>query len=121
LYHVVWTAKKLARGELWTAKSCLDDYMKWRLLQMIEWHARLTRGVADTWHGGRFLERWADPRALAGLRQAFARYDAGEVKDALRATLELFHWLAVETGERMTYAYPFQAEEHVSKLVSKIL
>lgn len=121
LYHVVWTAKKLARGELWTAKSCLDDYMKWRLLQMIEWHARLTRGVNDTWHGGRFLEKWADPRALEGLRRAFARYDAAEVKDALRATLELFHWLAVETGGTMAYVYPLQVEEHITKLIDKIL
>jgi len=43
-YHAVWTAKKLRRGELWIAMSCLDSYMKRRLLQMIEWHARATHG-----------------------------------------------------------------------------
>lgn len=35
LYHAVWTAKKLQRGELWTAKTYSDDYMKRLLLQMM--------------------------------------------------------------------------------------
>ena len=27
-YHCVWTAKKLQRGELWTAMNCLNCYMQ---------------------------------------------------------------------------------------------
>ena len=34
LYHVLWTAKKLGRGELLTAKDCLDIYMKNLLLKV---------------------------------------------------------------------------------------
>ncbi len=78
-------------------------------------------GAADTWHAGRFLEQWADPRAVEGLRQAYAHYDAGEVKSALWATLALFHGLAVETGEKLGCAYPAEAEGHVSDLVKSIL
>ena len=37
-YHTVCTTKKLLRGELWTAKSCCDGYMKGILLRMIEWY-----------------------------------------------------------------------------------
>ncbi len=44
LYHAVWAAKKLRRGELWIAKSCADGYMKQLLLGMLEWHARSERG-----------------------------------------------------------------------------
>lgn len=123
LYHAVWTAKKLRRGELWTAKGCVDSYMKWRcLLRMIEWHARADKGWSyDTWHGGRFLEEWADPRALEGLRGAFAYYEEPDVRHALWATMELFRWLAVETAERLRYPYPTVADERVTELVMGIL
>jgi len=40
-FHTVWTAKKLHRGELWTAKRCCDDYLKRLLLRMLEWQAQL--------------------------------------------------------------------------------
>jgi aminoglycoside 6-adenylyltransferase len=116
LYKVVWAAKKLRRGELWTAQSCLDSHMNWRLLRMIAWHAQATQGLhLDTWHNGRFLEQWADPRALEGLREAFAYYDEADVKRALRAMLTLFRWLAQETGERWGYAYPNEADARVTE------
>jgi aminoglycoside 6-adenylyltransferase len=57
LYHAMWAAKKLRRGELWVAKSCADGYMKQQLLQLLTWHAHATHGPGyDTWHNGRFLE-----------------------------------------------------------------
>jgi aminoglycoside 6-adenylyltransferase len=120
-YHAVWTAKKLRRGELWTAKGCSDSYMKWLLLRMIEWHARAKNGWDyDTWHSGRFLEQWADPRAVEGLGDAFARYAERSVRDALLATMDLFRWLAVETAEHLSYPYPTLADERVTELVSHL-
>jgi aminoglycoside 6-adenylyltransferase len=51
LYHAMWAAKKLRRGQLWVAKSCADDYMKQQLLRMLTWLARATHGPGyDTWH-----------------------------------------------------------------------
>jgi aminoglycoside 6-adenylyltransferase len=120
-YHAVWTAKKLGRGEVWVAKSCCDAYMKWLLLQMIEWHAGAMNGWSyDTWHRGRFLERWADPRAVEGLRAAFAHYDADDVRRALLATMDLFGWLAMETAEQLGYPYPSPAEEHATEFVKDL-
>jgi aminoglycoside 6-adenylyltransferase len=116
-YHAVWVAKKLRRGELWTAKSCCDSYMKRLLLTMIEWHARAAAGWSnDTWHSGRFLEQWADPRAVEGLRAAFAHYDEAGVRRALFATMDLFRWLATETAARLGYPYPISSDEHVTAL-----
>ena len=92
-----------------------------RLLQMIEWHARAVRGAQDTWHNGRFLERWADPRAVAGLGGAMAHYDAGDVRRALQECLQLFSWLAIETGEAIGCAYPREAEERIRELSEQIL
>ncbi len=121
-YHAVWTAKHLRRGELWWAKSGCDDRLKYLLRRMLEWHARATKGLAyDTWLRGRFLEEWADPRALAELPQAFGHYDATDVQRALWATMHLFRWLAVETAERFSYSYPTLGDERATELVRQIL
>jgi aminoglycoside 6-adenylyltransferase len=103
-YHALWTAKKLRRGEVFTALGCLDGYMKARLVTLLEWHARALDPQADTWHGGRFLERWADPGAVAALERAFARYDVRDVARALWETIDLFQALEEETGRRLGLA-----------------
>jgi aminoglycoside 6-adenylyltransferase len=121
-YHAVLTAKKLRRGELWWAKDCLDGYMKRLLLRMVEWQARATKGPDyDTWQLGRFLEEWAAPRALAGLRDAFAHYDENDTWRALLASMDLFRWLAIETAERLGHAYPTAADERVTEWVKTCL
>ena len=43
-YHALWTAKKLRRGELLSAKGCCDGHLKELLLRMTAWHAGATRG-----------------------------------------------------------------------------
>ena len=55
-YHGVWAAKKLRRGELFTAKQAVDSYMKRLLLRMLEWHARAR-----------------DPEVTPGTRDGFSR------------------------------------------------
>lgn len=121
-YHAVWTAKKLRRGELWVAKACCDGYMKRLLLRMIEWHARATRGWdLDTWHDGRFLERWADSRVPEALRAAFGRYDPDDLGRALVATADLFRWLAMETATSLGYPYPALADSRAMQTVATLL
>lgn len=121
-FHSVWTAKKLRRGELWTAIDCLTGFMLWRVLHMIEWHTHATCGVeVDTWHNGRFVEQWADPRAIAGLRQCFARYDAADVARGLLATMDLYRWLSHETAAALGYTYPTMADERASDWVRSCL
>jgi|HigsolmetaAR201D_1030396.scaffolds.fasta_scaffold07434_4 aminoglycoside 6-adenylyltransferase len=121
-YHAVWTSKKLRRGELWTAKFACDGYMKRLLLTMLQWHAQATHGLqSDTWHNGRFLEQWGDPRAVAALADAFAHYNEADVRRALFATMDVFRELASETAERLGYAYPQQADAHATRLVERYL
>jgi len=100
-YHALWTARKLRRGEIFTAIECLDAYMKARLVTLMEWHARAVDRSVDTWHGGRFLERWADPGALAALESAYAHYELRDVTRALWATIDLFQGLEEETARRL--------------------
>ena len=121
-YHALWTARKLRRGEVYTAKACCDGYMKDLLLRMSAWHARAIHGWShDTWHGGRFFEEWADPRIVAGLRRAYAQYDAGDVRRALWATMDLFRWVARETAAHLSYPYPTEADERVVALVAAVI
>jgi aminoglycoside 6-adenylyltransferase len=104
LYHAVWTAKKIRRGELWTAKSCCDIYMKWLLLEMIEWNAHTIHGWNyDTWFNGRFLESWADPKVVAELAGVFGHYDVDDVKGALLRTIKMHRRLSQETGRKLGY------------------
>lgn len=100
-FHALWTAKKLRRGEVYTALACLDGYMKDRLVSLLRWHALSLDPAVDTWHAGRFLERWADPGALAALEDAFARYDVRDVARALWATIDLFQGVEEETARRL--------------------
>ena len=83
LYHAVWTAKKLRRGEDRVAKWCCDVYMKRQLLQILQWHAQPWNDQSRAvWHDGRFLEEWADRRAVEQLGTIFARYDQVEIYQA---------------------------------------
>ena len=100
-YHAHWAAKKLRRGEVFTALGCLDGYLKWRIVPLIEWHSRAVDPSVDVWHGGRFLERWADPGVLASLEKAYAHYDLRDIARALWETIDLFQGLLEELASRL--------------------
>ncbi len=102
-YHALWAAKKLRRGEVFTAIECLDGYMKARVVTLLGWHARSVDPSVDTWHAGRFVERWADPGALATFEKAFAHYDVRDVARALWETIDLWQGLEEETAPRLGF------------------
>mgnify|MGYP000919455355 CR=1 FL=1 len=121
-YHTVWAAKKLMRGELWTAKHCVDCYMKEQLLSMVEWHARAIHGPGfDTWHDGRFLDEWAEGWVIQNLAHCFAHYDNKDIAFALLATMDLFRTLAVETAQAFGFIYPQQADTYATFWVSGVI
>ncbi|HXG76573.1 MAG TPA: aminoglycoside 6-adenylyltransferase [Gaiellaceae bacterium] len=103
-YHALWTARKLRRGEVFVAVECLDAYLKARLVTLLAWHARALDPGTDTWFGGRFLERWADPGALAALAGTYARYDLRDAARALWAAIDLWQALEEETARRLGLA-----------------
>jgi aminoglycoside 6-adenylyltransferase len=117
----VWVAKHLRRGELWRAKDGCDVRMKATILHLTEWHAKASSGRwnLDTWALGRFLERWADPRVVAALGDAFARYESEDLWRALFTTMELFRWLARETADKLGLTYRTFAEEHATEWVCR--
>ena len=121
-YRAIWSTKKLRRGELYIAIGNCDGVMKRLLREMLERHTRALQGRQyDTWHDGRFLEAWADPRALTALRAAYAHYDADDIGRALLATMDLFRWVSRETAERLGFLYPALAAERASEWVTRYL
>jgi aminoglycoside 6-adenylyltransferase len=118
LYHAVFTAKHLRRGELWWTTTCLDCHMQHLLLRMIEWHALGSHDWKhDVWFRGRFLEGWAHSETVKGLRETFAHYEEADIKRALLATIDLFRWLATETATKLNYPYPAEADKNVTKWI----
>lgn len=121
-YHTLWAMKHLRRGEVWWANSCVDMYLKGHLQRMLEWHARAIRGDQfDTWLRGRFMEEWADPRAVEQLRGVFAHYEAADIVRALRATMELYRWLEDETAARWSYTCPLEGERQAAQAALRLM
>jgi molybdopterin-guanine dinucleotide biosynthesis protein A len=100
-YHALWAARKLRRGEVLTALGCLDRLLLLNLVTLLGWHARSLDPSVDTWHGTRFVERWADPGALAALETAVPGYGVRDVARGLWDTIDLYQGLEEETARRL--------------------
>jgi aminoglycoside 6-adenylyltransferase len=108
LYHVLLAAKKALRGELWVATSSCNGYLKNLLLRLLEWHAK-AKGHRDTWHKGRFLERWAERDVLQALPDTFAKYGLEDVQRALVANLDFYEKFGREVANAFGYDFPEEA------------
>jgi aminoglycoside 6-adenylyltransferase len=119
-FHTVWAAKKIKRGELWTAKSCCDMYLKKLLLTMLECQVRSRDGSdTETWYNGRFIETWVSDRVLERLQHAFAHYDENDIWQALLNTMELFDQIGKEIARQFKYPYPdFESKSITDWLVT---
>ena len=76
-----------------------------------------------------------DPRASTGippepvgslprpavLQQAYARYDAADIRRSLSALMALFDRVAMETAERLGFNYPAAAPESAREWVTNCL
>lgn len=109
-FHDIWASKKLKRGELWSAKMCVDSYLKNHLLRMMELY-RYKSDDVDIWHDGRFLEKWAGDEILRELGMCFAHYDEEDVRKALIATHKLFERITEELAKIEGFEYPEQARK----------
>ena len=117
-FMALYVVQQLYRGDLWWAFAC-DGRLKEMLLPVIEYHARATRGV-DTWHNGRFIADWADPRVLVAIPALWARYDAGDAWHALDAAVDLFRWVAREAAAAMGLEYPETVDARMSGAIDAL-
>jgi aminoglycoside 6-adenylyltransferase len=116
LYQTVWAMKRLRRGERWRAHDDVDDYMRDRLLRMIEWHA-LTRGRDGVFPEARRLEHWVPGDVATELPATFARYADGSIAEALVRGQGLFRRLAREVATHRGFDYPEVADAAIEAWV----
>ncbi len=116
LLETVTTAKFIGRGDFWRAQHWLAHDLRPRLLRLLEWHA----AGKNTWYAGRFMDDWADARALLTLPQTFARFDRMSLVRAVRESIDLFGGLGEEAASRLGYTYPAAAHNNVTALIESI-
>jgi aminoglycoside 6-adenylyltransferase len=120
-YTCVYIARQIRRGDCWVAQMA-SAQQKQMLLKMLEWHTGVkSQWQRDTWHNGRFIQEWADPRALEELPYIFGGFKRDSAAKALRASAVLFHWLAEETAAGLGYPYNKQIGERASALIHEAL
>ncbi|MCI4364442.1 MAG: aminoglycoside 6-adenylyltransferase [Thermoplasmata archaeon] len=121
-FHLIWTAKKLRRGELLTALEATNGYLRMLLVRTARWHA-LVHGPSgrDLWHGARFFERWADPRAVRDFSETVAGYEAKSIADSLRGHRTLFLWLSDEVAQALRFRAPIQDRAGMSMYLDRLL
>ena len=104
-------ARNLAgRGELWRAAKALNAEIRPHLLALLNWQTRARPEMdREAWPGmsrGRFLEEWADQRALAALPATYSDSTLQGTRRAIRATLELLDWLGPQAASLLRLVYP---------------
>jgi aminoglycoside 6-adenylyltransferase len=111
----IYVAKNLLRDELIFMKSNLDQGMKAEyLLRMLEWRME----IDHNWSVrlgllGRGLKKRLPPELWAELEKTYTGAETEENWAALFRTIALFRQVAVEVGERLGYAYPYDLEKRV--------
>jgi aminoglycoside 6-adenylyltransferase len=125
-FHTIWSMKKILRGEIWSAKCCVDGYMKDLLRQMLEGYTKAINGIDfDVWHDGRFFDTWVDKEIRKQLKTAYGTYDAVDILRAMNVTIHIFGEVARKTAAILDYDYPIAAEtyaeEQIKYLSSQII
>lgn len=118
-FHNIWASKKLLRGELWSAKMCVDAYLKNYLLKAMELYCYEIEGK-DVWHDGRFIDKWAGEQISNELKNCFAHYEKEDVLNALKATNILFEDLTRKIAVEKGFKYPDKAAKCAKVYLEKI-
>jgi aminoglycoside 6-adenylyltransferase len=120
-FHSIWSVKKILRGEIWAAKSCVDGYMKDLLRQMLEGHTKAVHSKDfDVWHDGRFLDNWVDENIKIQLKTAYGMYDAMDILRAMNNTMRIFSVVSSKTAVILDYDYPITAEKYAVEQIKKL-
>ncbi len=122
LYHCIWTAKKLRRGELAVAVSCQNGFQGRTFLRFLEWQAKArSDGDANTLYEGRYLEQWAASDAVAALGPSQARYDGDDLRRSILDSLKAFGVVAREVAGAVGLEYPEPAHAWTRSTLDDLL
>lgn len=103
-FVTLYISKQLIRGENWAVKAREMDHRN-LLLQMVEWYEQSLHGPNyDTWHGGKFIQTWAEEEIYQALFGIFGNFDIASNWQALEQSTRLFSELAtkIQTMQNFT-------------------
>lgn len=83
LYHAVYAAKKIKRGELLTAKNTIDNNLRGFLVQLMRCETKATCFKKDTFHRARHFESWATDEYLSQIKKICTGFDGDEMKGSI--------------------------------------
>jgi len=121
LYHVIWSYKKIRRGELWVAVNCINCYMKGLLLQLIEMHnATVTQSEDFLQYTGRFLEQRTSQKIIHQFKGCFTNYDAQDAVNTLDHLINFIYSLTAEICEKNGYRFDAVLFDRMKKQFNKM-
>jgi aminoglycoside 6-adenylyltransferase len=117
-----YMAKCLLRDELLPAKWCLDYDMKHIFLRsMLEWRMELDHGWSvPTGALGKGLKKRLPSEVWSQLENTYVGADLADNWEALFRTMALFRQVAIEVGEGLGYAYPYDLDQRVTAYVKEM-
>lgn len=123
LFHeATYVAKYLWRDDLVAAKQILDGTLKQEdLLPMLVWLMELDHGWrVKPGPYGRRLKKWLRPELWAELESTYAGAGLEENWEAMFRTIALFRRAAVEVGQRLGYAYPYELDRRAVAYLERV-
>ena len=122
LFCVIWSLKKIKRGELWTAVTCINGHIKDLLLKLIESHnLSIAQKPSLLMYEGRFLEERADGVLLAELKHCFTRYVAAEAMQTLSHLIDVMQRISGAICEQNGYRLDAEQFEMIRQMYRETL
>ncbi len=121
-WDAIYTAKSLARDELFYAKFTFDSIMRFNYFQkLIEWSICIEYGW-DTQPNkfGRFFKKYVSADRWTRIESTFAGADIQDNWEAFLNALDLFRELAEEVGAHLGYPYPHTLDNEVTEYLREI-
>lgn len=104
-FEAIHVAQFIRRREFWVVKF-RDWTMKCDLLQMLEWHARLSNNPSpNTWIIGKRIHQWANKDSFQAIQKIWSGWDAQANWDSLFVMLDLFDKLSSDVAHTLDYDY----------------
>lgn len=114
-------AVKLNRNELFTARIECEHPMKQDLLNLIEFYTKFKNGNDfETWHKGRYIEKWAEPNIVEKLEFIYGSNNLQNSWSSLIATMDLFVYVSNLLTESQKYQVINNPQNYFYKWIMEI-
>ena len=121
LFHIIWTFKKIKKGELWAAVRCINTYIRDLLLRLIEsYNASVTKRSSVVMYNGRFLEDRTDGEILGQLKHCFAKYDEQDAIDTLGHLVDVTWFVSKRLFETLGYQLDTEQFEAIKRMYAEM-